>query len=84
MLSLYRAEVRLNGASNFGNAFVRPLVVMCLRDGLKSIRGIRRTLTEDEQHKVADAIVAHLESHNWKIEKGPPVEGHGQYIIPPR
>jgi hypothetical protein len=32
------------------------------------IRGMRRSLTEDEQHKVADAIVEHLESHNWKIE----------------
>jgi hypothetical protein len=40
--------------------------------------------TEDEQHKVADAIVQHLESTNWKIEKGPPAEGHGQYLIPPR
>jgi hypothetical protein len=38
----------------------------------------------DEQHKIAEKIVAHLESTNWKIEKGPPVEGHGQYIIPPR
>jgi hypothetical protein len=28
--------------------------------------------------KVADAIVKHLESNNWKIEQGPPIEGHGQ------
>jgi hypothetical protein len=59
-------------------------VMMGLRDGLKSIRGMRRALTEVEQHKIAEKIVAHLESHNWKIEKRPPVEGHGQYIIPPR
>jgi hypothetical protein len=29
---------------------------------------MRRSLTEDEQSKVADAIVKHLESSNWKIE----------------
>jgi hypothetical protein len=51
---------------------------------VKLIRGMRRSLTEDEQHKVADAIVQHLESTNWKIEQGPPAEGHGQYLIPPR
>jgi hypothetical protein len=62
----------------------RLSVVMGLRDGFKSIRGMRRSLTEDEQHRIAEKIVAHLESTNWKIEKGPPVEGHGQYIIPPR
>ena len=55
-------------------------VMMGLRDGLKSIRGMRRAL----KHKVAEKIVAHLESHNWKIEKGPPAEWHGQHIIPPR
>jgi hypothetical protein len=63
---------------------LRLSVVMGLRDGLGRIRGMRRSLTEDEQHKVADAIVQHLESTNWKIEKGPPAEGHGQYLIPPR
>jgi hypothetical protein len=63
---------------------LRLSIVMGLRDGLRRIRGMRRSLTEDEQHKVADAIVQHLESHNWKIELGPPAEGHGQYIIPPR
>jgi hypothetical protein len=59
-------------------------VVMCLRARLRIIRGMRRALTEDEQHKIAEKIVAHLESTNWKFEKGPPLEGHGQYIIPPR
>jgi hypothetical protein len=62
---------------------LRLSVVMGLRAGLRRIRGMRRSLTEDEQHKVVDAIVAHLESTNWKIE-GPPAEGHGQYLIPPR
>jgi hypothetical protein len=61
---------------------LRLSVVMGLRAGLKSVRGMRRSLTEDEQRKIADAIIAHLESTNWKIELGPPLEGHGQYLIP--
>jgi hypothetical protein len=63
---------------------LRLSVVMGLRAGLKLIRGMRRSLTEEEQHKIAKAIVEHLERSNWKIEQGPPAEGHGQYIIPPR
>jgi hypothetical protein len=61
---------------------LRLSVLMGLRTGLRLVRGMRRALTEDEQHKVADAIVTHLESTNWKIECGPPIEGHGQHIIP--
>ena len=34
--------------------------------------------------RVARSIAEHLENSNWKIERGPPAEGHGQYIIPPR
>jgi FRG domain len=41
----------------------------------------RRSLTEEEQHKIAGAIVDHLESHNWKIEHGPPREGHGPHLV---
>jgi hypothetical protein len=44
---------------------------MGLRKGLSLIRNMRRSLTEDEQHKVADAIADHLERHNWKIDRGP-------------
>jgi hypothetical protein len=39
---------------------------------------MRRSLTEDEQHKVADAIVKHLESSNYKIVQGPPLRGLGK------
>lgn len=56
---------------------LRLSVLMGLRRGFKLCRGMRRALTEDEQHKVAAAIVEHLESHNWKIEQGPMREGHG-------
>jgi hypothetical protein len=37
---------------------------------------------EEEQHKIAEKIVEHLESTNWKIEQGPPAEGHGLYLGP--
>jgi hypothetical protein len=60
---------------------LRLSVVMGLRKGLRLVRGMRRSLTEDEQHKVADAIVEHLEQSNWKIEQGQPGEGHGQYLM---
>jgi hypothetical protein len=60
---------------------LRLSVLMGLRRGLKLCRGMRRALTDDEQHKVADAIVEHLESHNWKIEQGPTREGHGQNMM---
>jgi hypothetical protein len=42
---------------------------------------MRRSLTEEEQHKIAGAIVDHLENHNWKIEQGPPREGHGPHLM---
>jgi hypothetical protein len=50
---------------------LRLSVVMGLRKGLSLIRGMRRSLTEDEQHKIAGVIVEHLEQSNWKIEQGP-------------
>ena len=52
-------------------------VMMGLRRGLSLIRGARRTFNEDEQHKIADAIVQHLKSHNWRVEPGPERAGHG-------
>jgi hypothetical protein len=55
---------------------LRLTVLMGLRKGLKLCRGMRRALTEDEQHKFAGAIVEHLEQSSWKIEQGPASEGH--------
>jgi hypothetical protein len=49
---------------------LRLSVVMGPRKGLSLCRGMRRSLTDDEQHKVATAIVEHLERSNWKIEAG--------------
>jgi hypothetical protein len=42
---------------------------------------MRRALTEDEQRRIAGAIVEHLEESNWKIEQGPVREGHGQSLM---
>ena len=39
---------------------LRLSVVMGLRRGLSLIHGMRHSLTEDEQHKVATAVVEHL------------------------
>jgi hypothetical protein len=60
---------------------LRLSVVMGLRKGLRLIRGMRRSLSEEEQHKIAAAIVEHLEQSNWKIEQGPPREGHGPHLM---
>jgi hypothetical protein len=60
---------------------LRLSVVMGLRKGLSLIRGLRRSLTEDEQRRIAGAIVDHLEQSNWKIEQGPAREGHGPHLM---
>ncbi|MCE0498701.1 MAG: hypothetical protein LV481_12215 [Methylacidiphilales bacterium] len=61
---------------------LRLSVVMGLRKGLSLIRGMRRSLSEEEQYKIASAIVEHLDQSNWKIEKGAPLEGHGPHLMP--
>jgi hypothetical protein len=50
---------------------------MGLREGLPLIRGMRRALTKEEQHKIAGKMFEHLESTNWKIERGRPLRGMG-------
>jgi hypothetical protein len=57
-------------------------VKMGLRKGLARIRGMRRSLTDEQQESIAKEIVEHLELSNWKIEQGAPLAGHGQNIIP--
>jgi hypothetical protein len=61
---------------------LRLTIVMGLPKGLSLIRGMRRSLTEDDQHKVADAIAEQLARANWKIEQGEPLEGHGHHLMP--
>ena len=60
---------------------LRFSVMLGLRNGLALIRGMRRSLTENEQERVAHAIVEHLEQSNWRIEPGPEAEGHGPKIM---
>jgi hypothetical protein len=49
--------------------------------GLSLVRGMRRSLTEKKQHKIARAIIDHLQSPNWAIERVPPRE-HGPRAMP--
>jgi hypothetical protein len=56
---------------------VQLTIKLGLRKGLALIRGMRRSLTDEQQDRVAEAIVKHLELSNWKIEQGPPQPGHG-------
>ena len=54
-----------------------------LRKGLRRVR-MRRALSLGEEDRVANEIVDHLILSNWKFEEGPPVEGHGSNIMPPK
>lgn len=60
---------------------LRFCVKLGLRKGLALIRGMRRSLTVQEQDRVSQAIVEHLELSNWKIEEGPVRDGHGPTIM---
>jgi len=53
------------------------MVRMGLRKGLSLIRGMKRSLTEDQQKQVAEVIVRELETTNWKIEEGEPGKPSG-------
>jgi hypothetical protein len=48
---------------------------MALHSALSVIRGMRKTLTDEQQDPVAEMMVEDLGRQNWKIEKGPPGEG---------
>ena len=60
---------------------LRLSVVMGLRKGLSLIRGMRRLLTEDEQHKVATAVVEHLEEHHLEDRTRSNARGHGPSLM---
>jgi hypothetical protein len=59
---------------------LRLSVLMGLRKGLSLVRGMRRSLTENQQRVVAGVTVEHLEQSNWKVEQGPTREGHGRFM----
>ena len=58
-------------------------IMMGLRKGLKLVRGMRRSMTEEEQQRVSSAIADHLELSNWNIERGPPSQGEASLYRPP-
>jgi hypothetical protein len=53
------------------------MVRMGLRKGLSSIRGVRKAIDEEDQYRIAEAIVRELETTNWKIEQGAPARPPG-------
>ena len=65
------------------NKSLQLSVVMGLRKGLSRIRGMRRSLTEEDQRKIAEEIIKELETSNWKITQGPPPEGGAAHIAGP-
>jgi hypothetical protein len=47
---------------------------------LVRVRGMRRSLTDDEQDTIAREIVEHLELSNWKL--GPPRWSWAELVTP--
>lgn len=58
-------------------------IMMGLRTGLRLVRGMRRSMTEEEQQRISGAIAEHLDRCNWKIERGPPSQGGGAHLYRP-
>jgi len=59
---------------------LRLSVVMGLRKGLSLCRGMRRSLTEDQQNTVVIEIIKQLELSNYKIVQGPPLQGGASHL----
>ena len=57
---------------------LRLAIRMGLTKGLRLVSGMRRQLTEEERNRVADAIIDHLNSANYRITQGPPLPPHGR------
>ena len=53
------------------------VIVMGLRNGMKSVRGLRKQVTEAEEFMIGRRIAEQLRTSNYKIESGPPLTGHG-------
>jgi hypothetical protein len=45
-------------------------VSFALGQALSSMRGMKKALTDEERKRVAEAIVHHLETTNWKVTLG--------------
>jgi hypothetical protein len=53
---------------------------MALPGALRVIRGMRKSLTDEQQDSVAEMMIEDLRRQNWKIEKGPRGEG-GSHLM---
>jgi hypothetical protein len=51
---------------------------MGLTKGLRTVRGMRRQLDEDDRNHAAEAIREHLAMAGWCIKPGPGIGGHSQ------
>jgi hypothetical protein len=41
---------------------------------------MRKSLTDEQQDRVAETMIEELRRQNWKIEKGPMPEGHSGIV----
>jgi hypothetical protein len=62
---------------------LRLVMMLGLRKGLALVGGARRTFNEEEQKRIARAILDHLRLSNYRIEHGPPRTDHSG-LMPPR
>src|ERR1043166_1414527 len=62
---------------------LRLVIMLGLRKGLAAVQGARRAFTEDEQKRIAGAILDHLRLSNYTITSGRRRGGHSD-LMPPR
>ena len=61
---------------------LRLVVMLGLRKGLALVAGSRRTFNEDEQRRIARAILDHLRLSKYTVAPGGSRAGHAQFIPP--
>ncbi len=59
---------------------LRLVMMLGLRKGLATVRGARRSFTEDEQTRIAGEILNHLRLSNYTITLGRPRSGHSRLM----
>jgi hypothetical protein len=67
--------------SNWTDDELRLAIMLGLRKGLSLVGGPRRTFNEDEQRRIARAILDHLRLSNYVIKPGPQ-RGSAQFTPP--
>jgi hypothetical protein len=61
---------------------LRLVIMLGLRKGLALVAGARRAFNEDEQKRIARAILDHLRLSNYTITPGGSRAGHAQFKPP--